>query len=138
MMLMQEEVVLFFKKFTILYLISIVRLSRTAVSSMLGKINWRLLILVLESLFKSILSCVGRKASNGQRKGGIKVHPQISLHENLPNFVWLSAATVHDKHFLKHIKIEPGKIAVFDKGYNDYKTFDEFTTSGVFFVTRLK
>jgi IS4 transposase len=34
--------------------------------------------------------------------------------------------------------LERGKIAVFDKGYNDYQTFDEFTENGVFFVTRLK
>ncbi len=27
---------------------------------------------------------------------------------------------------------------MFDKGYNDYKTFVEFTENGVFFVTRLK
>jgi hypothetical protein len=44
---------------------------------------------------------IGRKASNGQKKGEIKVHTQISLHETLPYFIWLSAATVHDKHFKK-------------------------------------
>ncbi|MFM5946490.1 MAG: transposase, partial [Dolichospermum sp.] len=33
---------------------------------------------------------------------------------------------------------EKGKIAVFGKGYNDYKAFNEFTENGVFFVTRLK
>jgi hypothetical protein len=31
------------------------------------------------SLFKDILSCVGRKPSSGKRKGGIKVHTQINL-----------------------------------------------------------
>lgn len=39
---------------------------------------------------------------------------------------------------MKHLQLHQGKIAVFDKGYNDYKTFDEFTQNGVFFVTRLK
>ena len=33
------------------------------------------------SLFRDILSCVGRKASSGKSKGGIKVHTQISLQE---------------------------------------------------------
>jgi|TARA_B110001469_G_C9627493_1_gene313431 hypothetical protein len=66
-------------------------------------------------LFKSILSCVGRNPSNGQKKVEIKVHTQISLQENLPHFVWLFAANVHDKSFAKHIKIKFGKIAVFDK-----------------------
>ena len=90
------------------------------------------------SLFKDILSCVGRKPINGKRKGGIKVHTQINLQEKVPKLIWFSAATTHDKQFLKHVQLEKGKIAVFDKGYNDYKTFDEFTQNGIFFVTRLK
>ena len=90
------------------------------------------------SLFKDILNCVGRKPANGKRKGGIKVHTQINLQENVPKLVWFSAATTHDRQFLKRIQLEKGKIAVFDKGYNDYGVFDSFTRDGVFFVTRLK
>jgi hypothetical protein len=90
------------------------------------------------SLFKDILSCVGRDPSNGKRKGGIKVHTQINLQENVPKLIWFSAATTHDKQFLKRLHLEKGKIAVFDKGYNDYKVFDEFTNNEIFFVTRLK
>lgn len=90
------------------------------------------------SLFKSILDCVGRKPLNGKRKGGIKVHTQINLQENVPKLIWFSSATTHDKQFLKHLQLEKGRIAVFDRGYNDYKTFDEFTENGIFFVTRLK
>lgn len=90
------------------------------------------------SLFKDILGCVGRKPNTGKRKGGIKVHTQIDLQGKVPKLVWFSAATTHDKKFLKHVQLEKGRIAVFDKGYNDYKTFDEFTENGIFFVTRLK
>ena len=90
------------------------------------------------SLFKDILSCVGRKSNNGKRKGGIKVHTQINLQDRVPKLIWFSAATTHDKQFLKHVELEKGRIAVFDKGYNDYKTFDEFNEGGIFFVTRLK
>lgn len=90
------------------------------------------------SLFKDILSCVGRKPANGRRKGGIKVHTQINLLEKVPKLIWFSAARTHDKQFLKHTKLEKGKIAVFDKGYNDYGVFDDFTRDGIFFVTRLK
>ncbi len=90
------------------------------------------------SLFKDILDCVGRKPITGKRKGGIKVHTQINLQENVSKLIWYSSATTHDKQFFKHGKMEKGGIAVFDKGYNDYKTFDAFTEKGVFFVTRLK
>ena len=104
--------------------------------------SWEKRLEIIDSstitLFKAILTCVGREPSNGKRKGGIKVHTQINLQENVPKIIWFSAATTHDKKFLKHIQLEKGKIAVFDKGYNDYKTFDEFTENGIFFVTRLK
>lgn len=90
------------------------------------------------SLFKDILNCVGRKPASGKRKGGIKVHTQINLQENVPKLVWFSAATTHDSQFLKRIQLEKGKIAVFDKGYNDYGVFDSFIREGIFFVTRLK
>jgi IS4 transposase len=66
------------------------------------------------------------------------VHTQINLQEKVPKLVWFSAATTNDKQFLKHVQLEKGKIAVFDRGYNDYKTFDEFTEKEIFFVTRLK
>lgn len=90
------------------------------------------------SLFKDVLSCVGRKPNTGKRKGGIKVHAQINLQGEVPKLIWFSPATTHDKQFLKHIQLGKGKIAVFDRGYNDYKAFDEFTENDIFFVTRLK
>jgi hypothetical protein len=89
-------------------------------------------------LFKDILHCVGRKPATGKRKAGIKVHTQLNLQEQVPKLVWFSAATTHDRKFFKHVQLEKGKIAVFDRGYNDYKTFDGFTEKGIFFVTRLK
>lgn len=41
-----------------------------------------------------------------KRKGGIKVHTQINLHEKVPKLIWFSAATTHDKQFLKHVKLD--------------------------------
>lgn len=90
------------------------------------------------SLYKDILSCVGREPKNGKRKGGIKVHTQINLQEKVPKLIWFTAATTHDKRFLDKLDLDKGKIAVFDKGYNDYKTFNDFTEKGIYFVTRLK
>ncbi len=55
------------------------------------------------SLFKDILSCVGRQPISRKRKGGIKIHTQINLQEKVPKLIWFSAATTHDKQFLKHL-----------------------------------
>ena len=90
------------------------------------------------SLFKDILSCVGRKSKEGKSKGGIKVHTVINADEIVPNLVWFSPATTHDHNFLKKLKCDDNTVYVFDKGYNDYKAFKHFTEHKTGFVTRLK
>jgi len=90
------------------------------------------------SLFKDILSCVGRNPKQGKRKGGIKVHSVINADEVVPNLVWFSPATTHDHNFLKKLKCDDNTIYVFDKGYNDYKAFKHFSDHKTGFVTRIK
>ena len=90
------------------------------------------------SLFKDILSCVGRKSKDGKSKGGIKVHTVINADEIVPNLVWFSGAVTHDHNFLKKLKCDDNTVYVFDKGYNDYKSFKHFTDHKTGFVTRLK
>lgn len=90
------------------------------------------------SLFKDILSCVGRKSKSGKSKGGIKVHTAINADEIVPNLVWFSPATTHDHNFLKKLKCDDNTVYVFDKGYNDYKAFRHFTENKTGFVTRMK
>ena len=90
------------------------------------------------SLFKDILSCVGRKSKSGKSKGGIKVHTVINADEIVPNLVWFSPATTHDHNFLKKLKCDDNTVYVFDKGYNDYKAFRHFTENKTGFVTRMK
>ena len=90
------------------------------------------------SLFKDILSCVGRKSKSGKSKGGIKVHTVINADEIVPNLVWFSPATTHDRNFLKKLKCDDNTVYVFDKGYNNYKAFSHFTENKTGFVTRIK
>ena len=90
------------------------------------------------SLFKDILSCVGRKSKSGKSKGGIKVHTVINADEIVPNLVWFSPATTHDHNFLKKLKCDDNTVYVFDKGYNNYKAFSHFTENKTGFVTRIK
>lgn len=90
------------------------------------------------SLFKDILSCVGRKSKEGKNKGGIKVHTVINADEKVPDLVWFTPATTHDHNFLEKLKCDEDTIYVFDKGYNDYSAFKHFTDRGTGFVTRIK
>lgn len=90
------------------------------------------------SLFKEILSCVGRKAKTGKSKGGIKMHTVINADEVVPSVVWFSKASTHDHQFLSKLPCNEDTIYVFDKGYNDYKAFEHFTKNNTGFVTRIK
>jgi hypothetical protein len=90
------------------------------------------------SLFKDILSCIGRKSKDGKSKGGIKVHTVINADEKVPSLVWFSPAITQDHNFLKKLKCDDNTIYVFDKGYNDYMAFKHFTDNKTGFVTRIK
>jgi hypothetical protein len=90
------------------------------------------------SLFKDILEGVGRTPKTGKKKGGIKVHTVVNADEIVPELVWFSEAKTHDHNFLEKLKCDENTVYVFDKGYNDYKAFEHFTTQKTGFVTRIK
>ena len=90
------------------------------------------------SLFKDILKCVGRKPTDGKRKGGVKVHTVINVDEAVPKLVWFTNAATNDHILLSKLKMDPNTIYVFDKGYNDYKAFQKFCNNETGFVTRIK
>ena len=70
-------------------------------------------------LFQPIFNCVGRNASNGKRKGGIKSHQKLDMQAGIPVKVHHSHATEHDSLFIHHKDVvKPNEIAVMDKAYN--------------------
>jgi hypothetical protein len=91
------------------------------------------------SLFKDILRGVGRNPKEGKKKGGIKAHTIIKSSENVPCLIRYSEAARHDHMFLDEVfNLEAGSIITFDKGYVDYATYEAFTQSSIWYVTRLK
>lgn len=88
------------------------------------------------SLFQEVMRNAGRPASNGKRKGGIKVHTLIRSDEDVPCLIRFSAGAAHDSPFLKELKLPKGSILVFDRGYNDYAQFEKFSDQGITWVTR--
>jgi hypothetical protein len=74
-----------------------------------------------------------------QNKGGVKIHALLDLKCNLPVFVRLTEASVHDVKILDELYIEPGAIYVIDKGYLDfYRLYHLIHGNRAFFVTRAK
>jgi hypothetical protein len=90
------------------------------------------------SLFKSILECVGRHPKSSKIKGGIKVHTVVNADEIVPSLVWFSEAKTHDYKFLEKLKCDENIIYIFDKGCNDDKGFEYYTTNKNGFITRIK
>ncbi len=90
------------------------------------------------SLFKAILKASGRKSKDGNTKGGIKSHVQIRLLDELPMNVKYTAGAANDHDFLKHLILEKDDIVIFDKAYVDYAQYAQWSSEGIYFVTREK
>jgi len=90
------------------------------------------------SLFTDILKGAGRNPINGKKKGGIKMHTMINAEEDVPCLINFTSAATHDHEFLKKLDLKKGSFVVFDKGYNDYKQYGQWSLEGVYFVTRQK
>ncbi|MCX6150666.1 MAG: IS4 family transposase [Ignavibacteriales bacterium] len=90
------------------------------------------------SLFSDILKGAGRNPVNGKKKGGIKMHTMINALEDVPCLIKFSSAATHDHTFLRELELKKGSYVVFDKGYNDYAQYSEWTLDGIYFITRQK
>jgi hypothetical protein len=91
------------------------------------------------TLFSDIMKGVGRNPKNdGKKKGGLKVHMLTDIHADTPLFATISEAKMHDKNFLQYLNLHKDSMIVFDKAYNYYLQFAQWTEKGVNFVCRLK
>ena len=90
-------------------------------------------------LFSDIMKGVGRNPKNeGKKKGGLKVHMMIDAHSDTPTFVKISEAKLHDKNFLQYLQLAAHSMIVFDRAYNHYLQFAQWTQQQINFVCRLK
>jgi hypothetical protein len=71
-------------------------------------------------------------------KGAIKLHLLLDHDGYLPCFAVVTEGKVHDVRVARAVDFEPGTVVVFDRGYNDYELFGNWTEREVYFVTRMK
>lgn len=90
------------------------------------------------TLFKEILKGAGRNPLRGKKKGGAKVFAKMNLAEGVPNYICIRPAATNENMFLKVMELPEHGIAVFDKGYNRYSSFEKWDSSNRYFVTRKK
>jgi hypothetical protein len=58
-------------------------------------------------------------AKFSNKKGGIKLHTLLDITKQIPAFVNITTATVHDINTMDVIPYEVGAYYVFDRGYVD-------------------
>ena len=91
------------------------------------------------TLFSNMLfKGVGRHPKTGKKKGGIKVHTNIHANEGVPSDVRFTSAATNDSFMLKPTNYAEGDILALDRAYIDYEKFEELTTRGVIYVTKMK
>jgi len=71
-------------------------------------------------------------------KGAIKLHLLLDHDGYLPCFAMISEGKVPDVKVAHQFRFDSGTIVVDDRGYNDYALFGQWTSDGVYFVTRMK
>jgi len=71
-------------------------------------------------------------------KSGIKLHTLLDLRGNIPSFLNITPANVHDINTLDLLPIEPGAFYIMDKAYLDFARLHKFTNNFSFFVIRAK
>jgi Transposase DDE domain/Domain of unknown function (DUF4372) len=71
-------------------------------------------------------------------KGAAKLHLVLDHDGYLPRFAVITEGKASEVKVAREFHFEPGTIVVFDRGYVDYRWYQQLTDGGVFFVTRLR
>jgi hypothetical protein len=71
-------------------------------------------------------------------KGAIKMHTLLDLRGNIPSFISITNAKVHDVNILDELIPEAGSFYVMDRGYLDFSRIYSLTLCSAFYITRAK
>lgn len=71
-------------------------------------------------------------------KAGVKLHTLLDLRGNIPSFIDITDAKVHDVNILDKLIPEPGSIYVMDRGYLDFERLYNMHQCSAYFVIRKK
>lgn len=89
------------------------------------------------TLFCDVLKGAGSYGKNGKKKGGAKAHVLMRVEDQVPSFVYLSAASKNDKILMPMINVPAESVLIMDMGYVKLKTMSEWTSQKISWVTRL-
>ena len=73
-----------------------------------------------------------------KQRGAIKLHTLLDLRGNIPTFIEITHAKVHDVNILDDLIPEPGSFYIMDRAYIDFLRLHVLTQCSAFFVIRAK
>lgn len=71
-------------------------------------------------------------------KAGIKLHTLFDVNSQIPVFIHITKANIHDVNAMDVIDYEPFAYYIFDRAYVDYKRLYRITKAKAYFVVRAK
>ena len=73
-----------------------------------------------------------------KNKGGIKLHTLFDINTDIPAFVHITPASIHDVNAMDYLFYETNAYYIFDRGYVDYTRLYKINQHFAFFVVRAK
>jgi hypothetical protein len=76
-------------------------------------------------------------AQSPPEKGGVKAHVLLTAGQNVPSLIYLSESARNDRIFMEKVILNKGDLLVFDKGYNNFSQWQQWSDKGITWVTRI-
>ena len=92
----------------------------------------------VDSTIISLTAKVFEWASFRSSKNGVKIHTVLDHDGQIPTFVTISEARLHDSQALEKMNFPKGSFVVFDRAYSAVKWFCQLCKKDICFVTRFK
>lgn len=71
-------------------------------------------------------------------KGAIKLHTLLDIQGNIPTFIEITPANVHEVNILENLVFEAGSFYIMDRAYIDFERLNHLHQHHAFFVIRAK
>ena len=91
------------------------------------KFRFKNKLLSLDSTTISLCLTLFPWAQFRRAKGGVKVHVLLDHDDYMPSYALITSAKRHDRTVARKFTLNRGSIVAFDRAYNDYKLFGQWT-----------
>ncbi len=95
-------------------------------------------ILAMDSTTINLCLSLSPWAQFHHNKGAFKLHTAIDLAGDLPTFMVIKPANIHDVKVAKNLHFQKGTNLIFDKAYIDFEWLNKLNEKSIYFVTRMK